>query len=69
MILKEQDFILIIDITDDKYLQIGEIVRRNNYPNDNVAELFIVKFADGSYKEYNYKLEEDYICKKLMFCN
>ena len=61
--IKEKDFILIIDDTEEKYLQIGEVIEVKNYPHSDDVMNYIVRFKDEICK-YDYDLE--YISRVLM---
>lgn len=61
--VRERDFILITDHTQEKYLQIGRVIEVKNYPHSDDVQLYRVEFADRIC-EYDYNLED--ICRVLM---
>lgn len=61
--IKRKDYILITDDTQDRYLQIGEVIEVQNYPHSDDVQLYRVKFID-EVVEYKYTLEDE--CKVLM---
>ena len=61
--IRENDFILITDSSEDRFLQIGKVIEVQNYPHSDNVQLYRVQFVD-EVCEYNYNLE--YICKVLM---
>ena len=61
--IRERDFILITDNTQEKYLQIGRVIEIKNYPHSDDVQLYRVEFTDGIY-DYDYNLED--ICRVLM---
>lgn len=61
--IRERDFILITDNTQEKYLQIGQVIEVKNYPRSDDVQLYRVKFTDRIC-EYDCNLEN--ICKVLM---
>lgn len=64
--IKEGDFILIIDFEDVRYLQVGEVIDIE-YEYDGDIKIYRVRFADKEVVEYDYRLIDDYKCKVIMF--
>ena len=60
--IRNNDFILITDKNENRYLQIGQIVEIQNYPHSDDVKFYHVQFIDGI-EEYNYNLED--MCKVL----
>lgn len=67
MTIKDGDYILITDIDDDKYLQIGEVVETELYEYENSVEYYFVRFGDKEVIRYDSSLLDDYRCKVIMF--
>lgn len=62
--LRERDYILITDVMRDRYLQIGKVIKVQNYPHSDDIQLYRVQFID-SICEYDDSLEDK--CRVLMF--
>ena len=61
--IREGDYILITNKNEEKYLQIGEVIKIQNYPRSDDVLFYRVQFVDEIY-DYTYSLEK--ICKVLM---
>lgn len=61
--IREGDYILITNKNEEKYLQIGEVIKIQNYPCSDDVLFYRVQFVDEIY-DYTYSLEN--ICKVLM---
>ena len=62
--LSEGDYVLMTSKLSSHYLQIGEIIEVEYYPNSNDVELYRIEF-DDTIAEYGYKIRDD--LKVLMF--
>lgn len=51
----KNEFVLIIDIKDKNYLQIGEIIDEEIFEYGKNAVIFTVQFSDRSVVRYNYE--------------
>ena len=64
---REGDYILITDMEDERYLQIGEIIEVEFYEHCNDVKNYVVRFSDKQIIRYDYRLVYDYKCRTLMF--
>ena len=63
--IREGDYILIVDEHDNKYLQIGEVVGIEYFAYSSDVRRYLVRFSDASIIEYTYELKSS--SKILMF--
>lgn len=64
---REGDYILITDIDEERYLQVGQILEIVYFEHCDDVEYYMVRFADKEIIRYSYRLVDDYKCKVLMF--